>query len=68
MALTKLEVMQLRYLERAGYPLWGGHLKRGEPVSDPTMRRWIETGLIESRGTDGYMLTEAGKRELVEAH
>jgi hypothetical protein len=66
-ALTKTEAMELRYLERADRPLWGGHLERGEPVTSPVMQRWIDAGLIEAHGTKGYMLTEAGKNELANA-
>lgn len=61
MILTKLERWMLEDLGRSEQPLWGGHLKRGEPVNDPDMRRWIENGLIEAVGTEGYRLTDAGR-------
>lgn len=61
--LTKRERLHLGYL-RANAPAWGGHLRRGEPITDPDMQRWVDAGLIEPRGTDGYVLTEAGERAL----
>ena len=55
--LTAQEDMELRYLARSTQPLWGGHLQRGEPVTDPDMKRWIDLGLIEPVGTKGYRVT-----------
>ena len=66
MALSKMDQLQLGWLARRAKPMWGGHLKRGEPISDPDMRRWVETGLIKAIGTEGYVLTEAGRREVAD--
>lgn len=62
-ALTNQEVSELRYLDKSSRPLWGGHLDRGEPLSDPHMKRWLELGLIEAvdwSGLRGYVLTTKG--------
>jgi hypothetical protein len=58
--LTESEKLELRYLQRANKPLWGGHLKRKEPITDPKMQRWLDLGLIEAVRDDGYMLTATG--------
>ena len=62
--LTEREKWSLRYLGKANRPLWGGHLKRGEVLSDPDMPRWIEQGFIEAVGTEGYVLTDAGRQAI----
>lgn len=62
--LTKRERLELEYLAKAHQPLWGGHLKRGEAITDPNMKRWVDQGLIEAVGTDGYVLTKAGELAL----
>lgn len=56
--------LELEWLGRQGMPMWGGHLARGEPVSDPMMAHWIAEGLIEAVETprQGYVLTEKGRR------
>lgn len=60
---------ELIWLGAQKLPMWGGHLERGEPVSDPMMRRWITDGIIEavSSPRPGYVLTDKG-RELIEQH
>jgi hypothetical protein len=60
--LTKMERLQLAYLSRAGRPLWGGHLQRAEPITCHDMKRWVELGLIEAYGNEGYILTERGRK------
>lgn len=55
--LTNSEDDQLRYLARSSEPLWGGHLKRGEPITDQQMQRWLDLGLIEAVGSEGYRAT-----------
>lgn len=62
MERPRVDLLSLRYLALSGRPLWGGHLQRGEPVSDPDMRRWIEDGWIKAVGTEGYVITEAGRQ------
>lgn len=62
--LTKREKMHLNYLANAMEPLWGGHLGRREPISAPMMQSWVDRGLIQAVGEEGYLLTEEGKREL----
>jgi DNA-binding PadR family transcriptional regulator len=59
-----LERMQLEYLARAYQPIWGGHIKRGEPITDPDMQRWLDQGWIEVVGTDGYRITDKGRKAL----
>lgn len=57
------EIAELSYLARSLKPLWGGHLQRGEPVSDLQMRSWIARGIIvavEEAGVKGYRLTAKG--------
>jgi hypothetical protein len=64
-----LEIEELRYLANADYPLWGGHILRGEPITAPEMQRWVNEGLI--RAVDqprvGYMITDKG-RAYITAH
>lgn len=54
---------ELQWLGRQTLPMWGGHLERGEPVSDPQMRAWIADGLIEAVESPrcGYILTAKGR-------
>ena len=59
------ERSQLEYLGRSNVPLWGGHLARGEPVTDGGMKRWIDNGWIEvAADRTGYVLTDAGRAAL----
>lgn len=55
--LTQRETAELRYLARSQTPLWGGHLERGEPITDVQMQRWVDLGLIKAVGTRGYIAT-----------
>ena len=64
MKLTRQEIMELSYLERSYRPLYGGHLQRGQPISDPQLARWVETGLIKAVGTEGYRITDLGRAAL----
>ncbi|WP_024337961.1 hypothetical protein [Bradyrhizobium japonicum] len=61
--LTMQEKVELRYLGRSRKPLWGGHLERGEPLSDQTMQRWLSLGLIQQVGKEGYVLTPKGEQQ-----
>jgi len=61
--LTEQEKVELAYLAQKNY-LWGGHLKRGEPLNDPHMIRWRDLGLIEAVDTIGYRITDAGRRAI----
>lgn len=67
--LSKRDRMVLGYLRDASEPLFGAHLTRGETLSDPDMKRWLELGLIEvvgeGTGYVGYALTNAGKDALL---
>lgn len=65
MTLTNRDKLHLGYLAKAGRPLWGGHLERGEPISDPDMKRWLELGLIQPVDNSGYVLTADGEREIL---
>lgn len=55
---------ELEWLGRQRLPMWGGHLERGEPVSDPNMRAWIDDGIIEAveQPRPGYVLTDKGRQ------
>lgn len=64
MAITKREAVELRYLQRQRSPIWGGHLQRGQRLSDPQMQRWLDAGLIERVGNEGYVLSAKGAEEL----
>jgi hypothetical protein len=44
--LSRLEFLMLRDLTQQSLPVWGGHLERGEPITSPTMERWVRAGLI----------------------
>lgn len=59
-----LERLHLEYLAKSHRPLWGGHLKRGERITDPDMQRWLDSGWIEAIGADGYCITNKGREFL----
>jgi hypothetical protein len=67
--LSDFDVLQLSWLAKQHEPMWGGHLKRDEPISDHDMCRWLDLGLIE-RVPDtgyhdcGYRITPAGRAAL----
>ncbi len=63
MSLPEDEKRELQYLGRSHHPLWGGHLGRGEPLSDRTMQRWLDLGLIKRIDDKGYLLTALGHTE-----
>lgn len=56
--MTERDRLHLSYLQNATQPLWGGHLKRKEPITDPDMQRWIDAGWIVAVGEKGYIATE----------
>jgi hypothetical protein len=62
--MTPRDRLHLGYLAKSNTPLWGAHIQRGDPITDPDMQRWIDTGLIERAGDDGYVATEKCKRIL----
>lgn len=70
MELSKRDHLHLRYLRDADKPLWGAHLQRGEPITDPDMQRWLDAGLIEVVGEGneyvGYVTTDKAKQLLKE--
>lgn len=59
--MSKHDRLHLGYLEKARQPLWGGHLKRNQPITDPDMSRWLAHGWIERVGNQGYALTALGQ-------
>jgi hypothetical protein len=63
-ATVNLERLQLEYLAKSHRPLWGGHLKRGERITSPEMQRWLDSGWIETVGTEGYRITDKGREAL----
>lgn len=60
MVLGKNAVLHLRWLAQQGKPMWGGHIERGEPLTDPDIKSWLEAGLIKRVEDFGYMITEKG--------
>lgn len=64
---TERDRLHLAFLAISDKPLWGGHLQRGEPITDPDMQRWLDSGLIKRIGNEGYVISEIGLRE-IEAH
>ena len=68
MELSNRDRLHLRHLRDADEPLWGGHLQRGEPITDPDMQRWLDAGLIEvvgeGTGYVGYATTDKAKELL----
>lgn len=62
--MTNRERSQLQYLAKSSRPLWGGHLQRGERITDPDMERWLECGWIQVVGDKGYEITDLGRKAL----
>jgi hypothetical protein len=63
-------IMELRWLAQQAHPVWGGHIERGEPVSDGQLRAWIESGIVAEAsepGIPGYKITDKGRRLLAES-
>ena len=60
------ERMELEWLGRQTKPVWGGHLERGEPITDANMQRWLDQGIIKAVETPskGYVLTDIGRTYL----
>ena len=59
------ERRQLEWLGKQHNPVWGGHLQRSEPISDPDMQRWLQNGWIEvTPCKTGYRLTPQGREAL----
>lgn len=69
MATLRDRFASLRWLSTEPLPMWGGHLERGEPLSDPEMRQWIEDEWIRAvdEPRKGYVLTDKG-REVIRQH
>ena len=57
---------ELHWLAQQKEPVWWGHLERGEPISDPKMRMWVEEGYIEvvREPRLGYIITEKGRQRV----
>lgn len=66
MDLSNREISQLRTLSRAGVPLWGGPLTRGQKIDDPEILKWLSLGLIRQMDapTPGFLITDAGRAAL----
>lgn len=65
-----IRIAELEWLSKQPLPMWGGHLERGEPASDPQLRSWVTDGIVEAveQPCKGYVLTEKGRRYLAERH
>lgn len=67
--LTAKDRLVLAWLGEHPYS-WGAHVKRGDPITDPDMVRWVNFGLIEYHapwtptGNGGYTLTDKGRAAL----
>ena len=55
---------ELLYLARENKPVWGGHLKRGEPLNDDGLKRALADGIIKQIGLEGYVITVKGRKML----
>lgn len=66
--MTDKDRLHLRYIAASGCPVWGGHIDRGEPITDhPEMARWLANGWMERGDTTwlkGYRITAVGLRAL----
>lgn len=62
--MSPQERMELNYLRKSPRPLWGGHLERGQPISDPMMKRWVDLGWIIPVAKRGYILSPKGEQAL----
>lgn len=64
--MTQQEFIQLKWLGNQPVPMWGGHLERNEPVTDYSMRGWIDSRLIQAvtHPHPGYILTSKGRAEI----
>lgn len=60
MTLTPIERWSLQWLAKQQWPMWGGHLKRGEPLSDNSIKAFLVNGLIAQR-EGGYVITDKGR-------
>jgi len=65
-SLSRREIAELTYLADQVYPIWGGHLHRGQPQTDPLMQRWLALGLIVQVRNDGYCITGLGRAALAQ--
>lgn len=63
MPLDQNTVLHLRWLNNQhGMPRFGGHIERGEPLTDPNLLAWLRDGLIELDPTKrGYVITDKGR-------
>lgn len=57
-------MLELQWLSKQHAPMWGGHLERREPISDPQMQAWVSSGIIEAVECPqpGYILTAKGRK------
>lgn len=62
--MTDLERLELAYLAKQYRPIWGAHLKRGEPLPDNNMKRWLVRGWMKQVGLQGYVITNTGREAL----
>jgi len=63
-----IRIAELEWLGKQRLPMWGGHLERGEPASDPQLRAWVADGIVQAveQPRKGYMLTDKGRQYLAE--
>ena len=56
------KVDELRWLAKQTAPVWGGHIERREPITDPQLKRWVKHGIVtQVMGMrSGYRITPKG--------
>lgn len=60
--------MELKWLSNQHRPVWGGHIERGDPISDQQMLQWLADGIIEAvkQPNVGYVITNKGRKFLAQ--
>lgn len=66
MPIDKNTRLHLRWLDQqSDIPMWGAHIVRGEPLTDPDIKAWLDAGLIKLDPTGrGYIITDNGRRAI----
>ena len=61
---------ELEWLSKQKIPMWGGHLERGEQITDRQMQEWVDCGIIMAvtKPCLGYVLTDRGRAAIQEKY
>lgn len=63
MDLDKNTILLFQWIDYVGHPAFGGHIERGEPLTDQDVKSWLEAGFIKLADPPvGYVLTDKGRR------